>query len=72
MSQMDVIASLMFSARDAGQWLSLAEIEQETGYPSASISAQLRHLRKPKFGGHIVEKRRRKGCVGTWEYRVSQ
>lgn len=72
MTQMDVIASLMFSARDAGQWLTLYEIEERTGYPSASISAQLRHLRKAKFGSHVVQKRRRKGYVGTWEYVVTR
>jgi hypothetical protein len=44
------------------------------GYASASISAQLRHLRKPQFGSHCVEKRRRPhkdGKVGgTYEYLV--
>jgi len=49
-------------------WLTLVEIESALGYPQASISAQLRHLRKPKFGGYKVEKRRRAG--GLWEYRV--
>ena len=69
MTQMDTIASLMFSSRDAGQWLTLYEIEERTGYPSASISAQLRHLRKTKFGSHEVLKRRRNGHGGTWEYK---
>jgi hypothetical protein len=72
MSQMDTIASLMYSARDAAQWLTLYAIEEKTGYPSASISAQLRHLRKAKFGAHEVLKRRRKGHVGTWEYMVTR
>jgi hypothetical protein len=52
-----------------GWWKTLAEIEAALGYPQASISAQLRHLRKPKFGSYRVEKRRREGA-GTWEYRV--
>ena len=51
-------------------WKTLAEIEEATGYPQASISAQLRHLRKPQFGSYIVEKRRR-SIGGTWEYRVT-
>src|SRR5260370_389679 len=46
--------------------------------PPASISAQLRHLRKPEFGGYAVEKRPRAlGKVlrgedfGTvWEYQL--
>lgn len=34
----------------------LREISEITGDPQASISAQLRHLRKPRFGGHTVLK----------------
>ena len=51
-----------------GYWHSLLEISAVTGAPEASVSAQLRHLRKPRFGGWIVEKRRR--TAGTWEYRL--
>lgn len=54
-----------------GFWRSLAEIERETGDPQASVSAQLRHLRKSRFGGHKIEKRRRDGS-GTWEYRLTR
>lgn len=50
-------------------WKTLSEIETVLGYPQASISAQLRHLRKDRFGGFTVDKRRR--TVGTWEYHVS-
>ena len=53
-----------------GRWRSLQEIADATGDPHASISAQLRHLRKPRFGGHAVEKRRRAVLGGTWEYRL--
>ncbi len=53
-----------------GHWYTLAEISGFLGYPEASVSAQLRHLRKPKFGGWLVEKRRRVPNCGTWEYRV--
>ena len=54
-----------------GGWRTLAEIREALGYSDASISAQLRHLRKPQFGSYRVEKRRRNGR-GTWEYRVSR
>ena len=53
------------------QWYTLAEIEAYTGYPQASISAQMRHLRKPKFGSFTVTKRRRVEGGGTWEYRLT-
>jgi|TARA_R110000782_G_scaffold7847_14_gene26063 hypothetical protein len=36
--------------------MSLAAIAKETGDPEASISAQLRHLRKAKHGAHTVNK----------------
>lgn len=62
--QMDHIRWFMLGH---GGWRTLAEIEKAIGYPQASISAQLRHLRKPRFGGYEVEKRRR---GNQWEYRV--
>ena len=39
-----------------GQWHTLRQIATTTGGPDSSISAQLRHLRKPRFGGHVVER----------------
>lgn len=54
-----------------GQWRTLAEIETATGDPAASVSAQLRHLRKERFGSYLVEKRARGDrAVGLFEYRV--
>jgi len=50
-------------------WKSLPEISFATGDPEASVSAQLRHLRKPRFGSYTVDKRRR-ADAGLWEYRV--
>jgi hypothetical protein len=53
------------------QWRTLGQIAEATGYPEASISAQLRHLRKPRFGSFNVEKRRVDGLkTGLWEYSV--
>jgi hypothetical protein len=40
----------------SGNWHTLKQIAAATGDPEASISAQLRHLRKPRFGGHTVER----------------
>ena len=57
----------------AGGWWSFAEIAQWTGDPQASVSAQLRHLRKPRFGSYVVEKRssgERKD--GLFEYRLTE
>jgi hypothetical protein len=43
-----------------GAWLTLSEIAKATEFGEASISAQLRHLRKKEHGGYRVEKRRRR------------
>lgn len=52
-------------------WRTLDEIAKATGDPHASISAQLRHLRKKKFGGHTVEKRPRGDRThGLFEYQL--
>src|SRR5260370_40960636 len=74
--QRDVLCDVMLSARQCETRLTLEELSKLTHYPPASISAQLRHLRKPEFGGYAVEKRPRvvdkalRGeDLGTgWEY----
>ena len=49
----------------------LREISNITGDPESSISAQLRHLRKVKFGSHVVNKRPRgQRATGLWEYQL--
>ena len=54
-----------------GNWRTLDEISRRTGDPHASVSAQLRHLRKPKFGSHTVERQTRGDrSAGLWEYRL--
>ena len=44
----------VFNSMKDGEFRTLSEIEKITGDPQASISAQLRHLRKKRFGGHTV------------------
>lgn len=46
----------VFDLMKDGVWRTLEEIEARTGDPSPSISAQLRHLRKQRFGSHTVER----------------
>ncbi len=66
-AQMKRIRALMLAV----DWLSLQEISALTNDPPASVSAQLRHLRKARFGAYVVEKRRRgPPGQGLWEYRV--
>jgi len=55
-----------------GGWMTLRELAELTNYGEASISAQLRHLRKTRFGGYVVAKRRRgPPADGVWEYRIT-
>lgn len=54
------------------KWRTLPELEAITSDGQASVSAQLRNLRKPAFGSHQVDKRRRGEAErGCWEYRLT-
>jgi DNA-binding MarR family transcriptional regulator len=66
-SQIEAIFELM---KD-GKHRTLGEIESLTGYPQASISAQLRNLKKDRFGKHKLYKKRRGSFEkGHWEYQL--
>ena len=66
-TQMGKIYNLMIQ----GGWYTLSEISYAIKEPEASISAQLRHLKKERFGSYIVEKQRRGDPHrGLWEYRL--
>jgi hypothetical protein len=82
-SQREIIRDVMLSAADCGTWLTLGELRALTRYGEASISAQLRHLRKSENGGYDVAKRHREDagpgrsgfdgrgeCI--WKYRVAR
>lgn len=70
-TQREVIRDVMLLAEKCGAWLTLREIAALTRYGEASISAQLRHLRKPLCGGYAVEKQRRGDPGdGVWEYQL--
>jgi hypothetical protein len=78
--QREVIRDVMLSAGQCATWLTLDELAKLTHYPPASISAQLRHMRKPRFGAYEVVKRcrtvnkamRAEGFGTVWEYSVLQ
>lgn len=59
-----------FLTKEPG-WHTLTDIARATGHPEASVSARLRDLRKPRFGGSTVERRlARSDDSGLWEYRL--
>ena len=66
-TQLVAIRELMMRSFAEGVWLSLSEISGATEFGEASISAQLRHLRKADHGRYRVEKRRRRPAWATAE-----
>lgn len=58
----------VFNLMKDGKPRTLDQISGRTGDPQASISAQLRHLRKARFGGHNVE--RQHLGDGLYSYRL--
>lgn len=47
----------VFTVLSDRNWHALSHIAMLTGDPEASISAQIRHLRKARFGGWEIEKK---------------
>src|ERR1700730_18370064 len=71
----EVLRDVMLAAGKYGAWMTLHELARLTRYGEASISAQLRHLRRAEYGGYALEKRVREAeVVGSeehfvvWEY----
>tara|TARA_R110002020_G_scaffold141195_5_gene312843 strand:- start:120 stop:398 length:279 start_codon:yes stop_codon:yes gene_type:complete len=58
----------VFFLMQDGDWRSLRNIADSTGDPESSVSAQLRHMRKERFGNHTVEKKHE--GEGLYLYRV--
>ena len=58
----------VFDVMKNGNVRTLPQLAEITGYPESSISARLRDLRKPKFGGHRVD--REYLGRGLWSYRL--
>jgi|SRR5579864_1446458 len=77
-TQRDILRDVMLAAGKYGAWMTLRELSRLTRYGETSISAQLRHLRKARCGGYVLEKRvRRPEVVSSeehfvvWEYRLT-
>ncbi len=57
----------LYLSQDGG-WHTLEALSGNLGHSIQSISARLRDLRKPKFGGYEIARRRVPGHRGLWEY----
>lgn len=60
----------VFDVMRDGAWRTLAQLAAAAGAPEASVSARLRDLRKPRFGGFVVSRRRVPDADGLWQYRL--
>jgi len=58
----------IFNLMADGEFRTLSQIAKATGHPESSVSAQLRHMRKPRFGSHEVN--RRHVLNGLYEYQL--
>lgn len=67
-SQYDRVFYLM---RD-GKPRTLGEISAATGDPESSVSAQLRHMRKERFGSHEVLRERQGAGLYTYQLIVNE
>lgn len=47
----------VFDLMKDGEYRTLSQIASTTSHPEASVSSRLRDLRKPRFGGHTVNRR---------------
>lgn len=63
-TQLDKVRGFMLDR----QWRTLREIAIATGAPEASVSAQIRNLRKKRFGSYYIARRHVGG--GLYEYRL--
>lgn len=58
----------IYSVQDGLAWWSLKDLSIMCQCSEASVSARLRDLRKPRFGGHLIERKRLDG--GQFLYRL--
>jgi DNA-binding transcriptional MerR regulator len=52
-TQLDQIRDFM----EGKEYLTLQEISDATGHPHSSVSAQIRNLRKERFGSRVIDRK---------------
>jgi len=55
--------------RSLRTWRSLEQLADTVGEPATSVSAQLRALRRPEYGGYQIEKHWSRE-LREWQYRL--
>lgn len=61
------VKDVLLAAQTRGQWLTYPEIAALAGVSEGSVGSRCRDMRKKKFGGSRVDRRRRYDN-GPWEY----
>lgn len=65
------LALRVFTLMSDGSWRTLSQIRDVVGGSEAGISARLRDFRKPRFGGHTVERERQENPAwGLYRYQL--
>lgn len=59
----------VYAALSDGKWWCLSHLTTAAGGSEAGVSARIRDLRRPEFGGHTIERRRIVG--GLFAYRMA-
>lgn len=70
---LDTQAGLCFLYMSTHEWVTPGEVADAIGWEDwdhGSVTARFRDFRKPKFGGYVVERRRRAGSKRLHEYRL--
>lgn len=63
---------LVYTVLKTGAWWTRHDIADVTKQPESSVSARIRDLRKAKFGGFTVERKRHSLIPGLFLYRLIQ
>lgn len=63
-------ARVVYNLMSDEKWRTLQDLDDATGFPQASLSAQLRAFRRKDFGSHTVNRRRKVAQKGTHEYQL--
>jgi len=66
---MQQVERIFFVMQD-GKWRTIVEYSKAANVPENSASAALRSLRKTRFGGHTVNRRKRAGAKHLFEYQL--
>ena len=60
----------VFNVMKNGDWITLRQLATKSKCPEASASAQLRNLRKDRFGGYLIEKKY--SHLGVFLYKLKE